>query len=188
MAEEVLLAPITEADYRTYPVMQLPPDFTGEKFIRLLNDTWAWIEQRVNQPLKARALTHVYPLGTRYANVDVDGILVVAMKYLPVVSITTVKWTSSTPASWTACTSYDLMDDHVRVYDSPFVKGDRGMVQLAYTAGYSTIPYDLRMACVLMASHKASGSVFPTQAGSSILPVWMPKEVLETIDRYKRVR
>lgn len=185
---EELRAPITEDEYRHMPVFQLPPDFTGDKYIRFMNDCWTWLETRCNQPLSLTSQEHKYPVGSRYCNVGPDGILVIAPKHLPIVSVASIKFRPAPFFDWQILPSYEVVDDVINVYGAPAAKGGPGVICLEYSSGYDPVPYDLRLQLALFASHKASAGTFSVTAGSAVLPTWLPKEVYEAIDRYKRVR
>ena len=181
-----LRAPITEEEFRTYPVFQLPIDHTGDKYIRFINQCWEWMEMQCNQPLTATAQTHVYPISGRYANISPEGWLQIAPKHLPIVSVASIGCRPSPFTNWTPIKTYDIVDDCIRVYQAPIARG--GLVQLEYTSGFDPVPEDLKLLLALFASQKATAGTFAVTAGSAILPTWLPKEVIEGINRYKRVR
>ena len=186
-----LVAPISETDYRNMPVLMPPTDFTGDKMTTLLNQAWAMIQgpRGANQPLTSTSSTLVEEFGKRYCNMQPSGNVVVAPRYLPIISITSLSWSyAPTRYGWTASSLYDIAGDLIQVYDLPFTRGDWGLIQLVYNSGYATIPDDLKSCCALMASHLLSAMMFPSQAGGSILPQWLPSDVMLTIEKYKRVR
>ena len=187
-----LTAPISEADYDNFPGLKTPEGFTGEKMILLLNKAWAEITTLAKQPLSVTSTTEVKEFGTRYCNVRPDGSLVILPEFLPLVSVTTLKYSLS-PANfgWTSLTGFDTLSGKVVLIDSPFVRGDTGFIQLVYTSGLAVIPEDLKLVCALMAAHLLSCGYFPSQGGGgegSLLPAWLPKDVEKIINFYKRVR
>lgn len=186
-----LVAPISENDYRNLPLLVLPTDFTGDKVVTLLNSAWAMIQgpRGTNQPLTSTTSTLIEQFPSRYCNLDPGGNLVILPRYLPIISVTSVKWSYNVGQNgWTANSIYDIAGDTIQVYDSPFTRGDWGLTQVVFQSGYATIPDDLKMACGLMTAHLFSGSFFPTQAGSSVLPGWLPQDVSLMIEKYRRVR
>ena len=186
-----LIAPISETDYRSMPVTQPPSDFTGDRMTTLLNQAWAYIQgpRGTNQPLSPTASTLVEEFGKRYCNLQPSGNLVVAPRYLPIISVTSISWSYNVNQNgWTPSKNFDIAGDTIQVYDMPFTRGDWGLVQLIYTSGLSTIGDDLKNACALMTAHLLSAMLFPTQAGASVLPQWLPQDVTLTIEKYKRVR
>ena len=186
-----LTAPITEANYNSMQLLKLPDGFTGDPVTNLLNQAWQMIQgpRGTNQPLTATSNTLVELFPSKYCNQQPSGNVQIAPKYLPIISITTLKWSYSVVSNgWTSASQYDITGDTIQCYDLPFTRGDYGMIQLVYTSGYAVIPDDLKIACGLMVAHLLSGGYFPTQGGSSVLPAWLPTDVKLTIDRYSRVR
>ena len=186
-----LVAPISETDYRSMSVMQPPSDFTGDRMTTLLNQAWQMIQgpRGTNQPLSPATSTFIEEFGKKYCNMAPSGNLVVAPRCLPIISVTSLSWSYNVNQNgWTLCKNYDIAGDLIQVYDAPFTRGDWGLVQLVEVSGYSTIPDDLKSCCALMASHLLSAMMFPTQAGASVLPQWLPQDVTLTIEKYKRVR
>ena len=186
-----LVAPISEADYKNMPLLKLPSDFTGDPVTILLNEAWDMIQgpRGTNQPLTSTSSTLVEEFGKRYCNIQPSGNIVLLPRYLPIISITSIKWSRNVSQNgWTPISQYDIQGDQIQVYDLPFTRGDWGLVQLVLTSGYGTIPDALKMACGLMAAHLFSGTLFPTQMGSSVLPGWLPQDVSLLIEKYKRVR
>lgn len=168
-----LLAPISESDYRTYPVLALPSDFTGDKVIQLLNNAWATIEKWANQPLTAAANTDIYEFPSKQANVMANGNLRIVPRFTPLISVTTIKNSYSiVQGGWTPVTLFDVIGDSILCYDSFFTRGDSGLLQVAYTSGYAIVPNDLKEACALMAALFLSAGFFPTQGGVGITPDW----------------
>lgn len=186
-----LTAPITEAEFRTYPGPPLPTDFSGDRVTRLLNSAWAALNTRfgVNQPLTQTESTDTYEFPSRYANMRQDGEVQIAPRYLPIISVTSLSWTySANQYGWMASSIYDILTDTIIMRDSSFNYGDTGAIKLVYKSGFATIPDDLKLACALMAQHLFSATFFPTQAGTSVLPAYLPNDVKEIMARYKRVR
>ena len=184
-----LLAPISEAEYLTYPVLQPPTDFTGDKMVVQLNNAWRIIQNATMQPLSSTANTDVYYFPSKYANVNPAGDFIIGPKNLPIISVTTVKWSQNIGAGgWTPLTQIDALLDTIIIHDCPFSRGDYALFQVAYTSGYATIPDDLKECCALVTAHLLSGALFPTQAGASILPGWIPNDIKATIDKYARRR
>jgi hypothetical protein len=186
-----LKAPISEVDLRNYPLPPLPSDYTGDKVTLLLNAAWASLNTKfgVNQPLDSTSNTDLYTFPSRYCNVTPSGDIQITPRYLPIISVTSIKWSQNVSQDgWTSATDYDLLNDIIMVRDIGFTRGDYGMVQLVYTSGYATIPEDLKWACALMAMHSFSSMYFPTQAGTSVLPTYLPNDVKDIVSRYKRVR
>jgi len=182
-----LTAPITEAQYRSYPVLALPSDFTGDKVTQLLNNAWTTLTSWANQPLSQTTNTEVYKFGDRYCNFDSKACAVmITPKHLPIISVTSIAY-SFAPAlgGWNTETLWDIVDDQIIVYDSPFNRGDFGMHKIVYASGYATVPNDLLEACALMASMYLSCGFFPTQAGGSIMPEFVDGSDTQ---RYYRLR
>ena len=182
----ILRAPITEEEFRTYPVFQLPTDFSGDKYTRFMNQCWEWMEQICYQPLTATTQTHTYPISGRYANITPEGWLQIAPKHLPIVSVKTIRCRPAFQSDWQTLDRYEVLDDIIVVHNAPAGRG--AVVELVYTSGYDPVPEDLRLLLALFASQKATAGTYDGTAGSSILPTWLPKEVVEGINRYKRVR
>ncbi|OBW61096.1 MAG: hypothetical protein A9183_03050 [Dehalococcoides mccartyi] len=186
-----LKAPISEVDYRNYSFTPIPTEYTGDRFVTLLNQAWAELQTKyqVNQPIDLTTNTDIFDFPSRYCNVKSDGVLLITPRFLPLGTVTSIKWSSNIKANgWTDLPYFDTLTDTIRVYDSPFCRGSSGMVQVIYQSGYAIIPEDLKLACALIASHIFSGQFFPTQAGVSVLPVWIPKEVGDIMANYRRVR
>ena len=186
-----LAAPISETDYKNMAVLQPPTDFTGDKMTTLLNQAWAMIQgpRGTNQPLTATSNTSIEEFGKRYCNLQPSGNIAIAPRCLPIISVTSISWSRNVNQNgWTLSSIYDIAGDMVQVYDMPFTRGEWGLVQIVYTSGYATIPDDLKSCCALMASHLLSAQLFPTQAGGSVLPAWLPQDVTLSIEKYKRVR
>ena len=187
-----LTAPISEDDYKNFPSLKLPDDFTGDKMTALLNKAWAFLTNIAQQPLSQTTATDVHEFGGRYCNVRPDGSLIILPKNTPLISVTSVSYSLS-PANfgWTALTVFDAFGSRVILTSSPFYRGNSGFVQLVYSCGYAIVPDDLKLACALTAAHLISGGYFPTEGGGgegSVLPLWLPRDVQEIVNDYKRVR
>jgi hypothetical protein len=173
------------------PLVALPSDYTGDKVTMLLNQAWDMIQgpRGTNQPLTPVSSTLVEEFGKRYCNKQPSGNVVIEPRYLPIISVTSLKWSYNINQNgWTSSTNFDIQGDQIQAYDFPFSRSEWGMIQLIYTSGLSTIPDALKMACGLMAAHLFSGTMFPTQTGSSVLPGWLPQDVSLLIEKFKRVR
>ena len=185
---EVLKAPITEEEYRTYPVYQLPPDYTGDKYIRFMNDCWAMLETRAKQPLSAAPQEHNYYLPGRYVNISPVGVLSIAPMYLPIVHVSSIKFKRQQSSDWVDIKRFDVAEGMIYAYDAPVERGSIGIVRLNYISGYDPIPDDLRLLLALFASQRASAGSFSVTAGGDILATWIPDDIAESIKPYKRVR
>ena len=185
-----LTAPISETDYRAHAdLLQLPSDYTGDPVTTLLNQSWDSVSKLCNQPLSSTSNTDIYEFPSRYANYQPSGVVRITPRYLPVISITSISWSTSVVNNgWTATTLYDLLTDSVLSYDCPLSRGDNGLIRLIYTTGYATIPDSLKLACAQMFAHIYANGVFPTQAGTQVLSPWLTKDFWRIIDLYKRVR
>ena len=192
-----LAAPISETDYKSYPsVLALPSDLTGDPVTTLLNQAWRLITSWANQPLSSTSTTDIYDVPGKYANMTPSRIFVVTSKYVPVISVTSVKWSQNiNQDGWTASSNYDTVNNYINVYDCPFDRGDYGMIQLVYTSGYATVPDDLKLCCALVASRLLAAGFFPTQQGSSVTPEWLMGadskiyyQVRQILEFYKRRR
>ncbi len=184
-----LTAPISEAEYRSFNLLPMPTDFTGDRATTLLNQAWATVTKLCNQPLSQTTNTEVYEFPSRNCNMQPSGDIRIAPRYLPIISITSVSYSYGANAfGWTATTSYDQMIDTLLVHNFPFVRGDSGMVQVVYSSGYSPVPDDLKFICAEMAAHLLSGGYVPTQVGSAVLSEWLSKDFWLTVSLYKRVR
>lgn len=191
-----LTAPIGEVDYRTHMLLPMPSDFSGDRAVNLLNQAWKTVTSWANQPLAKTTNTDVYQFPSRYANMQPDGRLHIITRYVPIISVTSVKWSQTAVSTgWTACSLKDTLEDEIIVYDSPFSRGDYAMFQVVYLSGYDTVPDDLKWACAAMASMFLSCGYFPTQAGASVLPESldganraMYYRLHQIIDFYKRRR
>ena len=170
-------------------LLAMPTDMTGDRATALLNQSWDTVTKLCNQPLTATASVDIYNMPSRYCNVHPAGFLMIAPRYLPIVSVTTVKFSENIGAiGWTACNQFDTLEKEVHVYDSPYVRGSYGMIQLSYTSGYSTVPDSLKFICGEMVAHLLSGGYVPTMAGSAVLSEWLSKDFWLTVNLYKRVR
>ena len=189
MTPLALTAPISETDYRNMNLLAFPVDFTGDRATALLNQAWSTVTGLCNQPLSATAVTDIYNMPSRYCNVHPSGFLMLTPRYTPIVSVTTVKFSENIAAGgWTSCNQFDTLEKEIHVYDSPYVRGSYGMIQLAYTAGYSVVPDSLKFICGEMVAHLFSGGFVPTQAGSAVLSEWLSKDFWTTVNLFKRTR
>jgi len=184
-------APITVADYKTRPLVKVPTGFTDDQVATTLNAAWATIIRKCNKPLDSTATTDIYTFPSKHVNQTPQGDINISLKYSPVISVTSVKYSTNISSNgWTTLSGYDVIDDYIICHTAPFGRGDYGFFQVVYTSGYATIPDDLKEACALMTAHLLSGGMFPTQGTTgegSVLPLWTPKDVQATIDNYKRV-
>ncbi len=187
-----LTAPISETDYRSMPnVLKLPADITGDAITTLLNEAWDHITNWCQQPLSKTSTTETIRFKSKFANLQPDGYLHLLPRFKPLISVTSLAWSVGISANgWTATTNFDALiapENEIIVYDAPFTRADFGFIQAVYYSGLDPIPDRLKMLCAFVASHLFSGSMFPSQGGSSILPSWLPKEMKDIIDRHKRI-
>lgn len=184
-----LVAPISEADYRTFALLPMPEQMTGIKAIQLLNQAWDTVRALCDQPLDSTANVDMYPFPDRYCNVGVDGLLHIQPKYLPLISVTSMFW-SNAPAlyGWTSMADFDMMDMEIIGYSCPFVRGDHGFIKVNYSSGYSTIPDALKAICAQMTAHLLSGGYTPTIGGVAVLSEYLNKDFWKVLQLYKRVR
>lgn len=191
-----LKAPIDEAEYRTMMLLPMPSDFSGDKAINLLNQAWGACTKWAEQPLSETENTDTYRFPSRYANVQPEGYTHVITRYTPIISVASVKWTTSAVSvGWTTSSLYDTLDDEVIVYDSPFRRGQVGLLQVVYSSGYETVPDDLKWACAAMAAMFLSCGFFPTQGSTAIMPEFLDGANVQSyyrlrqiLDKYKRRR
>lgn len=100
----------------------------------------------------------------------------VTLKQWPVTELTSVKYKTA-PGVYTAydSTGYELYEDEGQIYLYGGIPRTRKAIQVVYKAGYSTIPYDLQLACRKLVGHsfglrKAEGRKSESVGGASI--VW----------------
>lgn len=186
-----LNSPISVSEYKTYPLVKVPTGFTDEQIETQLNNAWRTIVDKCYQPLNQTTNTDIYTFPSKNANVTPAGELKIELKFSPAISLTSVKWSTNIGVNgWTALSNCDLIGSCIICHDAPFSRGGYGLLQVVYASGYTTIPDDLKEACALMTAHLLSGGLFPTQGGvgeGSVLALWIPKDVQDTINRYKRV-
>ena len=193
-----LVAPISEADYNSYPLLKLPTGYTGDAVTTLLNNAWQILTAAANQPLTETESTDIYDFPSRYCNQTPAGYVEISPRYTPLISVTSIKWsTSIVNAGWITTTKYDVINtgNFVRSYDLPFSRGGYGLVQVVYNSGYATIPDDLKEGCALMAAMLLSAGFVPTSQGSALMPDWVDGadrskwyRVKQIIELHKRVR
>ena len=191
-----LTAPITVDQYKAnFPLLRVPTDMADDPVTQALNSAWKHITDKCMQPLDSTANTDVYQFPGYYVNTTPSGDVWINLKNNPLISVTSIKWsTNITKNGWSSCSDYDSFiekqSSKVVARDVPFDRGSYGFLQVIYTSGYAVIPDNLLEACALLAAHYLSGGLFPTQGSTgegSVLPMWIPKDVTDIINLYKRV-
>lgn len=184
-------APISVSEYKLYPLVKVPTGYTDGQVTTQINNAWRTIVGKCHQPLDSTTNTDVYIYPSKYVNQTGSGKVKIALKNTPVISLTSVKWSTNIKSNgWTTLTEVDLVENSVICHNAPFARVDYGYFQCVYVSGYVVIPDDLKEACALLTAHLLSGGVFPTDGGTgegSVLALWVPKDVTETIKRYTRV-
>lgn len=90
-------------------------------------------------------------------------------KHYPITSIASIKFGSPTTFSSTDplqadCYSFD--EEYIYLMDGVLTPRGRGLVQVVYTAGYSTIPFAIQQACIIQAQYLLK---FQGKEGSAML-------------------
>jgi len=195
MALDSTYALITLADLREYLQVETADGY-DDQLERTINAVSRWFANRCNRKFPSQELTEYY---------DGDNGDTLFTKNYPITSTaTTISiWISTdTPRSYGDDEKVD--SDSILIYgdegkivldDDYFDKGPQS-VKITYTAGYSTIPYDLQEACMEMCAvlwKKESGRLqhlgSVSIAGASItreLDKAAPAWVQEVIENYWR--
>ncbi|TCW35302.1 putative phiE125 gp8 family phage protein [Laceyella sacchari] len=150
----------------------------------LINGTTIAIENYIKRKVKERTFT-----DEAY---DGNGTDLLFLKNKPVSSIASVKYVGNGITDILEMDNYRV-DAHGRLYNaSGWVRGFQNYL-VTYTAGYSTIPDDIQLACLkwveyLYKTDIASYSSAFDQAGNSTQsPHWIPTVIKELLSPYKRV-
>ncbi len=187
----VLTAPISVSEYKSYPLVKVPTGNTDDQVTTQLNNAWRTIVGKCFQPIDPTTNTDVYVYPSKHANQTPSGDVRIELKNTPVISLNSVQWSTNIKSSgWITLNNNDLIGNTIICHDAPFGRGSYGLFRVVYISGYAAIPDDLKEACALMTAHLLSGGVFPTDGGTgegSVLALWIPKDVQDTINRYKRV-
>lgn len=127
---------------------------------------------------------------------DGDGSAYLYPSNYPITSVSGIwddtDWTWGSSSLLTA-TNYSSRDDRVIVYkNSVFSKGKQN-IKIIYTAGYSTVPEDLKVACMTEVSRKFKRrreagveSITKEDGTTSYSLVNFLPEVKSVLDRYKK--
>lgn len=177
------LVTITEAqEYARATTADLP---ALERYVAAASD---WFEQETRRKLKSQSITgYFHGDGTRW----------LMLYEWPVTAFTSVEFRTG-EGTWTAQdTTYLLISDQLRLYAPSwlFPVGEMN-VRVVYTAGYATVPEDLKQACLelmldkwRMADRQVQGVQTINYEGQTvtITPEAVPRSVRQVADRYKRL-
>ena len=185
---ETLNAPIDEQYYRDYPTIPFSKDWSGDPLIRVLNQSWAYIKRITNANLDLTEVTETFDHNSRYCTTK-RGRLYIDPTQKPLVSITGIT-AYRDGVAFILDPSKAIKRQNGWMYtESPFIDNQVGEVEITYTAGYETIPADLKYVCAMMTSHILSGSLFPADgsiAEGSLLPTWLPADCKSILNKYTR--
>ena len=177
--------------------LRLPTDDRNYIVERLVNAATGYVERKIDRPVVVRAVTDEL--------VDGWGTNELALLKCPIASVTAVSWLSGvSPESWTAL---DLTASGyppvivgpgksrflLRAYEFPC---GRQNVKVSYTAGYSTVPDELREAGLqaVKALYRqfeknpddAQSITFAGNAVTVELDRTLPKQTLDILSMYRR--
>ena len=148
----------------------------------------SWLlKEETGRFLKAQAITEYH---------DGTGSLLIMLRHRPVNSVTTLHSDSARSFGSTtliAATDYQVYTNgrYIIVTDAGLDVGAQ-VIKVVYNGGYSTIPHDLKMACIEMAtywyekfkSHRVGLKSVSNDAGSDTYVEDMPGAVKKAIARY----
>lgn len=145
----------------------------------------AWFENATVRALASAARTESFVYQGRE-----DRIL---PRYYPITAVSSVKVdgvTISPASSWASGSGWYLVGDAIWMLGSEVDEGC--LVELAYTAGYATVPEDLAQAATELVAIKFSerkhvGSQTQNLSGYSVtwLPAIVPQTVKDVVDHYR---
>ena len=187
MAEQ-LLAPINEEYYRHYPTIPFKPTWSGDALVRVLNQAWAYIQRITNNHLDLAQTTETLDHNSAYCTTR-KGRLYINPKQRPLVSLDEVTAYRNGVAFMLDATKARKRQNGYVFDISPFTDWEEGEVEVTYTAGYETIPDDLKYVCAMMTSHIMSGALFPADGSigeGSLLPQWLPNDCKAILNKYTR--
>ena len=185
---EVLNAPIDEEYYRHYPTIPWNDKWSGDPLIRVLNQAWAYIQRITNNPLTQAEYTETLDHNSSYCTTR-RGRLYINPRNKPLVSLTAVTAYRDGVAFILDPSKAVKRQTGWVFNESPFLDFQEGEVEVTYTAGFETIPDDLKYVCAMVTSHILSGSMFPADGSigeGSLLPQWVPAECKSILNKYTR--
>jgi len=148
----------------------------------------SWLlKEETGRFLKAQAITEYH---------DGTGSLLIMLRHRPVNSVTTLH--SDSARSFGATTLIAATDYQVYTNGGYIVVTDAGLdagakvIKVVYNGGYSTIPYDLKMACMEHAanqyekfkSHRVGLKAVSNEGGTRTYIEGMPSATKQAIARY----
>ncbi len=178
---------ITVTEFQNAPRIQLPQQFTTQQIQDVIDRASASIVTYVGQPIEAQSNTDVYQLSERYAAIGRNGVLVMRTKYQPLNSVTSVEYRLSPADAWASinAASYSVANGCINIAQPPFTRYGYGQLRVVYNEGYSTVPADIKQACITQVSLWIQEQYFPS-AGGRVMPEGLSNELKAMLEPYKR--
>ena len=173
---------ITNREFRTSRYGQLADQLEGD-LDEIIVQAEARIENHLDRRLSVTSYTEVHrPKGVR-----------LFLKNRPIVALTSVERRLDSSASWSALTTSDFeiepegaagvllsLEDEVAGYE----------VRVVYTAGYSDIPWDIKLAVLNLTAYLCYQDLETYGQGDGKPPGigYLQKEAFESVSAYKKSR
>lgn len=192
------MALVSVAEYRAAHIIESTAqdtDYTDEELEAFIAQASQYLATQCYQPLEATQHMEILPVGSIWCSVDRHQGLEIYPRYCPIQEVAEVAYRFSPGDSWdnTFAPSDYSVEDMRRIvipYANPFRRHSWGQVRVSYTAGYTVIPDDIKLAAILLTAFWASAGYAAIDAAEgqprAVVPGWAWERIERVIDRYKR--